>query len=103
MLDMRSVPQHGSGQYTAEMQTASTDNLFQTDAEIEKAAARQAKSVRTAELGWPMRLSSKPLDLAVRYQDGRGEAWTAESGFLVRRLDLEVGLDWEYGYLARRA
>ena len=72
------------------MQTTSTDNLFQTDAELEKSSVRQAKAVRLADVGSPIRLSSKPLDFIVRYSNGHGEGWTAESGFVARRFSLEV-------------
>ena len=76
------------------MQAASTDHLFQTDAELAKAAARAAKAQRIAALGRPIALSSKPLDLAVRCDgtEGQAEAWTAESGGVARRVSLEVSI-----------
>lgn len=76
------------------MQTTSTDHLFQSDAQLEAAAAREAKAGRLAKAGEPISLPSKPLDFVIRQSssnDGQeGEAWIAESGFVARRLSLKV-------------
>jgi len=48
--------------------------------------AKQEKAERTKELGSPVELPGKVLDFVIR----GAEAWTAESGHVVRRTDLEV-------------
>lgn len=69
------------------MQAESSANLFRTDADLVRDAARAAKLAGTdSELGAPIALASKPLALLVNGDD----AWVAESGFVVRRLDLRV-------------
>lgn len=73
------------------MQAESTDTLFQSDAELAKSAARQEKAVRTARTGVPIKLSSKPLDLAIRPRKGGSPtAFVAESGFTARNVDFKV-------------
>lgn len=73
------------------MQAQNTDTLFQSDAELAKSAARQDKALRTARAGTPIKLSSKPLDLAIRPRKGGSPtAFIAESGFTARNLDLKV-------------
>ena len=78
------------------MQAPNADHLFRSDAELEKDAKRQEKAVRTAKAGDPITLGSKPLDLVIRAsRDAAGatisHAYIAESGFQVRKLNLEVG------------
>lgn len=78
------------------MQAPNADHLFRSDAELVKDAKRQEKAVRTAKAGDPITLSSKPLDLVIRAScDAAGtttsHAYIAESGFQVRKLNLEVG------------
>lgn len=71
-----------------------TSNLFQSDAQHARAAFRAAKSLLHAESGDPIKLGSKPLRVVVRQKPGKeAEAWVAESGFVVRRLGLEVSED----------
>lgn len=70
------------------MQAESAANLFQTDADLALAAARADQLAQTRDLGRPVALPSKALALLV---DG-DDAWVAESGFVVRRIDLEVRL-----------
>lgn len=73
------------------MQATNTDTLFQSDAELAKSAARQEKAARTARTGSPIKLSSKPLDLAIRpRKSGSPTAFVAESGFTARNIDLKV-------------
>lgn len=60
-------------------------------AEPNRASYRAAKALLHAESGDPIVLGSKPLRVVVRQRQGReAEAWCAESGFLVRRVGLEV-------------
>ena len=78
------------------MQAPNAEHLFRSDAELEKDARRQEKAVRTAKAGDPITLGSKPLDLVIRAtRDAAGRtishAYIAESGFQVRKLNLEVG------------
>ena len=75
-------------------QSPDTDHLFQSDAQLEKSSTRQAKAERTARAGSPIQISSKPLDLVI-HGDQHGEtfAWTAESGFVARKLNLKVSVD----------
>lgn len=68
------------------MQTTSTDNLFQTDAQLELSDRHRRKAEVVKDVGQPIQLSSKALDLIIRGND----AWTAESGWQARRVDLLV-------------
>ena len=68
------------------MQTNDSGNLFKTDAQLAKESSRSLKLERTKTVGEPIKLSSKPLAMEVRGND----CWTAESGFVVRRMDLRV-------------
>lgn len=68
------------------MQAESSANLFRTDADLVRDAARAAKHAGSKDVGAPISLASKPLALLVDGDDG----WVAESGFVVRRLDLRV-------------
>ncbi|KAF8590437.1 WD40 repeat-like protein [Ramaria rubella] len=67
------------------MQTTDASNFFRTETELAKDQARQEKAQRTKSLGSPLELPGKILGLKVRGPD----AWTAESGHVVRRLSLE--------------
>lgn len=73
----------------SDMQTADTDQLFRTDAELDREAARSAKAARLHDAGDPIRLSSKPLDLAVSNSNAN-EVYVAESGFTARKIDVQV-------------
>jgi hypothetical protein len=68
------------------MQSSDPRNLFQTDSSIARSEERQQKSERSKTAGQPFKLPSKPLTLVVRGDD----AWTAESGGVIRRISLEV-------------
>ena len=69
-----------------------SSNLFQTDAQHARAAFRSAKAELHQESGQPIKLGSKPLRVVVRQEEGKeAEACTAESGFVLRRVELEVG------------
>lgn len=69
------------------MNTADTSKLFQSDAQLAHQEARARKAVLTKTLGDPIQLASKAIRLVVRDQD----AWVAESGWVVKRIDLNVG------------
>ncbi|GAA6027862.1 hypothetical protein JCM8097_001753 [Rhodosporidiobolus ruineniae] len=65
--------------------TNDSDKLFQ-------AAIRSVKADAFADRGAPIKLSTKPLRVVVRKQEGKEpDAWVAESGFVVRRVGLESG------------
>jgi hypothetical protein len=68
------------------MQTTDSRNLFQSSASLSKQDARQRKLVRAAKVGDPIELGSKVVRMVVRGQ----EAYTAESGWVARRVDLRV-------------
>lgn len=55
-------------------------------------AIRTAKAEALAERGQPITLASKPLQVVVREgkNGAEADAWVAESGFVVRRVGLEV-------------
>lgn len=73
------------------MQAPDADHLFRSDAELNKDAARQAKALRLKDAGGPVKLASKPLDMAVRREkNGREVAYVSESGFTARKLDVQV-------------
>lgn len=69
------------------MQTTDTDLLFQTDKDLKDASRRERKLKASQSLGRPISLSSKVLRVLV---DG-DVAWTAESGWQARCIDLKVG------------
>ena len=68
------------------MQTTDTGLLFQTNQQLDANAQRQLKIVAAEKVGSPVQVSSKVLDITIRWPD----AWTAESGWLARHLNLEV-------------
>lgn len=68
------------------MQTTDTDLLFQTDKDLKDAARRSKKITATQSLGRPLSLSSKVLRVLVEGDT----AWTAESGWQARSIDLKV-------------
>jgi hypothetical protein len=68
------------------MQTTDTDLLFQTNQQLDATAQRKLKIVAAEDVGSPVTMSSKILDVQVIWPN----AWTAESGWLARHLDLEV-------------
>lgn len=70
------------------MQTTDTDLLFHTDKDLKDAARRERKSKATKSFGRPLSLSSKVLRVLV---DG-DTAWTAESGWQARSIDLRVSI-----------
>ncbi|RSH82685.1 uncharacterized protein EHS24_007679 [Apiotrichum porosum] len=68
------------------MQTTDTGLLFQSSQQLADASTRERKIVAAEKVGNPIKVTSKVLDLVVRGQD----AWTAESGWQARRLDLNI-------------
>ncbi|KDN50599.1 hypothetical protein RSAG8_01097, partial [Rhizoctonia solani AG-8 WAC10335] len=69
------------------MQTTDTSNFFRSEADTAAEEARVKKAERTKHIGNPLELKGKVIRLVVR----DGEAWTAESGSVVRRLNLVTG------------
>lgn len=70
------------------MQTTDTGLLFQSSQQLLDASNREKKIVAAEKIGNPIKLSSKVLDVVVQDQ----EAWTAESGWQARRVDLNVSV-----------
>ena len=70
------------------MNTSDESKLFQTDAQLAQKEAQSRKAVLTKTIGSPIQLASRAIKLRVRGQD----AWVAESGWVVRRVCLHVGL-----------
>lgn len=70
------------------MQTTDTDLLFQTSQQLDATAQRKRKALAAEKVGSPIQVSSKVLGITVRWPD----AWTAESGWVARHIDLEVSL-----------
>ena len=68
------------------MQTTDKGLLFRTNEELAKALHRQRKLKVALDIGDPISLSGKVLDLIV----DENNAWTAESGWQARRVDLTV-------------
>lgn len=68
------------------MQTTDTDLLFQTNQQLDATAQRQRKALAAEKIGSPITVSSKVLDITVQWPN----AWTAESGWLARHVNLEV-------------
>ncbi|CAE6456369.1 unnamed protein product [Rhizoctonia solani] len=69
------------------MQTTDTSNFFRSEADIAAEEARARKAEQTKHIGDPLELKGKVIRLAVR----DGEAWTAESGSVLRRINLLTG------------
>ncbi|CAE6479167.1 unnamed protein product [Rhizoctonia solani] len=69
------------------MQTTDTSNFFRSEADIAVEEARARKAERTKHIGSPLELKGKVIRLVIR----DGEAWTAESGSIVRRINLVTG------------
>jgi hypothetical protein len=70
------------------MQTTDTGLLFQTNQQLDAAAQRKLKIAASEDVGSPITVSSKILDVQVIWPN----AWTAESGWLARQIDLQVSL-----------
>jgi hypothetical protein len=68
------------------MQTTDTGLLFQTSQQIADESNRERKIEAAQDIGSPLKLSSKILDLVISGDD----AWTAESGWQARCVDLAV-------------
>ncbi|KAM0788149.1 hypothetical protein ACM66B_001313 [Microbotryomycetes sp. NB124-2] len=72
--------------------TTDTSNLFQSDAQHERAELRRQKQQAHANTAHPITLKSKPLRLSVRQRVGlEADAWVAQSGFTIRKIGLETG------------
>ncbi|KAF8754366.1 WD domain, G-beta repeat [Rhizoctonia solani] len=69
------------------MQTTDTSNFFRSEADVAAEEARARKAERTKHIGNPLELKGKVIRLAIR----GGEVWTAESGSVVRRVNLVTG------------
>ncbi|CUA76000.1 Katanin p80 WD40 repeat-containing subunit B1 [Rhizoctonia solani] len=69
------------------MQTTDSSNFFRSEADIAAEEARARKAERTKHIGNPIELKGKVIRLVVR----EGEAWTAESGSVIRRINLVTG------------
>ncbi|KAK4687523.1 hypothetical protein P7C73_g2604, partial [Tremellales sp. Uapishka_1] len=69
------------------MQTNDPGHLFQTTKQLNDAADHARKVPATEKIGDPIHVSGKVLALEIRGQ----QAWTAESGWQARRLDLRTG------------
>lgn len=68
------------------MQTTDPGLLFQTSQQLADTSNRERKIAAAQNIGSPIKLSSKVLDLIV----SGDEAWTAESGWQARCIDLAV-------------
>ncbi|KAG9079516.1 hypothetical protein FS749_008455 [Ceratobasidium sp. UAMH 11750] len=66
------------------MQTTDPSNFFRSEADLIAEDARAQKAEQTKHLGHPIELKGKVIRLVVR----NGDAWTAESGAVIRRTDL---------------
>ncbi|CAE6385046.1 unnamed protein product [Rhizoctonia solani] len=69
------------------MQSTDSSNFFRSEADIAAEEARAKKAERTKHIGNPVELKGKVIRLTVR----GGEAWTAESGSILRRVNLVTG------------
>lgn len=75
------------------MQTNDPSLLFLSSQQLSDAASRENKIKAAENVGAPIKTSSKVLDLTVLGSD----AWTAESGWQARRVDLNVEWNLEPG------
>ncbi|ODN76115.1 hypothetical protein L202_06047 [Cryptococcus amylolentus CBS 6039] len=69
------------------MQSSDPGHLFQTSAQLAQAATRERKLKAAEKVGNPITLSSKIIDLQIL----ESHAFTAESGWQARRVDLCTG------------
>lgn len=68
------------------MQTSDPSLLFLSSQQLSDAAIRERKIKAAENVGSPITVSSKVLDMTLLGSD----AWTAESGWQARRIDLRV-------------
>ena len=68
------------------MQTTDASLLFQTNSQLEHSASHDRKLAASAGIGAPINLAGKVLDFEIL----GSEAWTAESGWQSRCVDLLV-------------
>ncbi|ORX85907.1 WD40 repeat-like protein [Anaeromyces robustus] len=66
-------------------------DFFETDAEIEKRLAKDKKSKEVENLGEPIKITSKVLNMTLVRGENPKYAYVAESGFLIRKINLESG------------
>lgn len=67
----------------------SSEKFFQSDAQLEAQKEKAEKSLRLEKVGDPIKCTSKVLIVAPSHIEGA--IWIAESGSLVRLLDLKSG------------
>ena len=79
----------------SDMQTRDSESLFQTTSQLTAASNHALKAAATRSVGSPIHLSGKVLD----FQILGNEAWTAESGWQARCLDLTVSFPDRQPYL----
>lgn len=69
------------------MQTSDPSYFFRAENDVAKEEARNIKAERIKDLGAPVSVSGKILDIEVKGSD----VWIAESDHIARRLSLETG------------
>ena len=83
---------------TSNMQTTNSNLVFKTDAQIVADSNSDRKREAAKLVGQPIQLSGKIINFAIVGQD----AFVAESGWLARRVSLEVGSTTSlYDHIAR--
>jgi len=66
-------------------------DFFESDAEIAKRLAKDKKSKEVENLGEPIKITSKVLNMTLVKGENPKYAYVAESGFLIRKINLESG------------
>jgi len=66
-------------------------DFFETDAEIAKRLAKDKKSKEVEDLGEPIKITSKVLNMKLVQGENPKYAYIAESGFIIRKVNLETG------------
>jgi len=71
-------------------------DFFESDAEIAKRLAKDKKSKEVEQLGEPIKITSKVLNMKLVQGENPKYAYIAESGFIVRKVNLEVMIYYIY-------
>jgi len=65
-------------------------DFFESDADIAKRLAKDKKSKEVEKLGEPIQITSKVLSMKLVQAENPKYAYITESGFIIRKVNLEV-------------
>jgi len=67
-----------------------SSDFFESDADIAKRLAKDKKSKEVEKLGEPIQITSKVLSMKLVQAENPKYAYVTESGFIIRKINLEV-------------